>query len=433
MKKIVIVGGGFGGINLAKKLAGSHALEVTLVDRNNYNFFPPLLYQVSTAFIELSSISYPFRKMFQGSHNINFHLGSLIKVYPGDNTIETDNGILSYDYLVLGMGTETNFFGNKNVMEHAFPMKNIDEAIALRNHILINMEKADRTSDAKEQDKLRTIVIAGGGATGVEIAGMLAGMGSDIIAKDYPRLNKNGGKIYLIDGSPVLLGPMSTKAQQEAYKVLKGLGVKIILNTLVKDYQNGVVTLSDGQAIETHSLIWASGVVAREVPGLPEAAISRGRRIIVDGYNKVEGTENIFAIGDQCLQTADAKYPNGHPQLAQIAIQQGTLLGTNFRNMIKGLPIKPFTYHDKGSMAIIAKHKAVVDLPKGFIKGYFAWLTWLLIHVVPIAGFRNKIKLSFSWFWSFLSNDPTLRLIIRPDKREQTAESSDETKSSTQL
>ncbi|WP_343561636.1 FAD-dependent oxidoreductase [Sphingobacterium sp.] len=332
MKKIVIVGGGFGGINLAKKLAGSHMLEVVLVDRNNYNFFPPLLYQVSTAFIEMSSISYPFRKMFQGNANINFHLGSLVKVYQEQNKVEMDTGILDYDYLVLGMGTETNFFGNKNVMNQALPMKTIDDAINLRNHILINMERADRTADVIEKEKLRTIVIAGGGATGVEIASM----GSSIIAKDYPRLDKQGGKIYLIDGAPVLLGPMSAKAQQEAYKVLHKLGVEIILNTLVNEYVDDVVTLSDGTKIPTKSLIWASGVIAWEAPGLPETAIGRGRRILVDAYNKVKDTENIFAIGDQCLQTTDEKYPNGYPQLAQIAIQQGTLLGRNIRNTDDG-------------------------------------------------------------------------------------------------
>lgn len=417
MKKVIIIGGGFGGINLAKKLAGSSDIEVTLVDRNNYNFFPPLLYQVSTAFIELSSISYPFRKMFQGKANINFHLGALVKIDVDAKTVETDNGTLPYDYLVLAMGTETNFFGNKNVEEQALPMKNIDDAVGLRNHILLNMEKASQTIDPVELRKLRTIVIAGGGATGVEIAGMLAGMKKEIIAKDYPKLDAHGGDIYLIDGSPVLLGPMSSKAQQEAFQVLDKLGVKILLNTLVKDYKDDVVTLGNGQEIASATLIWASGVIARQVPGLPETAIGRGRRILVDKYNFVEGTSDIFAIGDQCLQTTDGKYPNGHPQLAQIAIQQGTLLGANLKNLIAQKHLKPFAYFNKGSMAIIAKHKAVVDLPKGFMKGYFAWLTWLFIHLVPIAGFRNKVKLSFSWFWSFISNDPTLRLIVRPAKK----------------
>ncbi|MDF2514932.1 MAG: hypothetical protein K0R59_228 [Sphingobacterium sp.] len=418
MKKLVIVGGGFGGINLAKKLAGNSELEITLVDQNNYNFFPPLIYQVSTAFIELSSISYPFRKMFQGKSNVNFHLGTLIKVDTEAHTLETDKGMLAYDYLVLGMGTETNFFGNENVKRKAMPMKNIDDAIALRNHILLNMEQAMTSSDPKELEKLRTIVVAGGGATGVEISGMLAGMGSKIVQKDYPKLDKFGGKIYLIDGAPVLLGPMSAKAQQEAYNVLKKLGVTILLNTLVKDYEGDAVTLGDGQVLQTKTLIWASGVIARQVVGLPDACIGKGRRIIVDEYNRVKGLRNVFAIGDQCIQITDLKYPNGHPQLAQIAIQQGTLLGANLKNILAGKSLKPFKYHDKGSMAIIAKHKAVVDLPKGFMKGYFAWLTWLLIHVIPIAGFRNKIKLATSWLWSFISNDPTLRLIIRPVKKD---------------
>jgi NADH:ubiquinone reductase (H+-translocating) len=415
-KKIVIVGGGFAGLNLAKKMANHDQYQVVMVDRNNYHFFPPLLYQVSTAFIEASNISYPFRRMFQGKRNLSFYMGALIKINPESNSIETDNGILTYDYLVLAMGTETNYFGLDNVKQKALPMKTIDDALHMRNHVLLRLEEAVRSTDLKEKERLGNVVIAGGGPTGVEIAGMLAEMGRNIVKKDYPTVKSGTGRIHLVDAGDTLLGPMSQKSQEEAYKVLKGLGVNIHLNTMVKDYLNDQVMLSTGEHINSATLIWATGVIAREAPGLPAEVITRGRRVLVDEYNKVKGTENIFVIGDQCLQLSDAKFPDGHPQLAQVAIQQGRLLADNLLNIAAGKPLKAFKYHDKGSMAIIAKYKAVVDLPRGFFKGFFAWIVWLFIHIIPIAGFRNKGKLAFNWFWSFITNDPTLRLIIRPEK-----------------
>lgn len=414
--RIVIVGGGFGGLNLAKKLAGRHDMEVVLVDKNNYHFFPPLLYQVSTSFIEASNISYPFRKMFQHKHNLRFFLGSLTSVDVDHNILETDTGDLEYDYLILALGTETNYFGMENVRKHALPMKTIDDALNLRNHILINMEKVVRLPDSVERQKLQNIVIAGGGPTGVEVSGMLAEMRKNILRKDYPELKNLNGNIYLIDAAPALLGPMSVKSQKEAYKVLEHLGVKIILNTAVKDYVDEQVVLANGQIIPSATVVWASGVIAREVPGLPAGSTGRGRRVLVDEFNRVKGTSNVFAIGDLCYQTTDTAFPNGHPQLAQVAIQQGKRLADNLIRLGEGGTLRPFKYHDKGSMAIIAKYKAVVDLPKGFFKGFIAWLVWLFIHLIPIAGFRNKAKLAYNWFWAFITNDPTLRLIIRPKK-----------------
>lgn len=413
MKKIIIVGGGFAGLNLAKKLTGNKHFEVTLVDINNYHFFPPLLYQVSTAFIEASNISYPFRKLFQGRKNVRFHMGNLLNVIPENNTIETDTGVLNYDYLVLAMGTETNFFGNTNIIKNALPMKSIDDALRIRNHVLLCLEKAVRAKSTSEKVKLANIVIAGGGPTGVEMSGMLAEMARNIGKKDYPETTSKVGNIYLIDGGANLLGPMSTKAQKEAYNVLKKLGVKIQLNTLVNDYVDDEVILSNGKKITTATVIWASGVIAREVKGLPKETFGKGRRILVDGINKAQGYDNIFAIGDQCLQTADKNYPEGHPQLAQVAIQQGDLLADNFNKLAENKETKTFSYFNKGSMAIISKYRAVVDLPKGFFSGFFAWLVWLFIHILPLVGFGNKLKLAFNWIWSFFTNDPTLRLIIR--------------------
>jgi len=419
IKKVVVVGGGFAGINFIKGLSKDQRFQITLVDINNYHFFPPLLYQVAMAFIEPSNISYPFRRMFQKKSNLRFHMGTLAKINPGSNTIETDSGILDYDYLVLAVGTEPNFFGMESVRQLALPMKTIDDALNLRNHLLLSMEKAVRTTDSADKEMLLNIVIAGGGPTGVEISGMLAEMGHNIAVKEYPEIKDLQGHIYLIDASPVLLGAMSKRAQHEATKVLRKLGVKIKLNVAVKDYNNGKVLLSNGEAISTNMLIWTSGVTGRELEGLPAHIAGRGRRIQVDEHNKVNSMENIFAIGDICIQTTDKKYPNGHPQLAQVAIQQGQLLASNLQKSLSGKPLKAFQYNDKGSMAIISKYKAVADLPKFSFTGFFAWVVWLFIHIIPLVGFRNKMKLAFSWFWSFITNDPTLRLIIRPRKEDK--------------
>ncbi len=418
VKRVVVVGGGFGGINLIKKIWDHPQFQVTMVDLDNYHFFPPLLYQVATAFIEPSNISYPFRRMFEGKNNMRFHYGALKKVTQEENTIETTTGLLEYDYLVLAIGTETNFFGIENVKQNGLPMKSIEDAINLRNHMLLNMEKATSTHDPEEKEKHLNIVIAGGGPSGVELAGMLAEMGQTVVRKEYPEIETGNSRIHLIDASPHLLGPMSKKAQEEALKVLSDLGVQIQLNTVVKDYINGNVVLGNGNTIPTNSLIWTSGVIGREVPGLKPGQLGRGRRVLVDEYNKVKGSKNIFAIGDLCLQTSDKNYPNGHPQLAQVAIQQGSLLGENLKRMEANEELKPFNYNDKGSMAIISKYEAVADLPKVSFTGFFAWLIWLFVHIIPLVGFRNKVKLAFSWFWSFITNNPTLRLIIRPKKED---------------
>ena len=416
-KNVIIVGGGFAGIRLAKNLAKDDRFHVTLVDINNYHFFPPLLYQVATAFIEASNISYPFRRMFQNQENIRFYMGALLEVNPESHTIVTSTGTLEYDYLVLSHGTETNYFGMENVKNNSVPMKTITDALNLRNHLLLTMEKAVRAQEREEKRKLLNIVIAGGGPTGVEIAGMLAEMGHYVKNREYPEIKDLSAHIHLIDAGPSLLGPMSTTAQVEAARVLKKLGVQVQLNTSVKDYVNDEVILSDGTTIPTNALIWTSGVIAREVPGLPAESIGRGRRILVNEHNAVIGTHNIFSVGDICLQSSDKDFPNGHPQLAQVAMQQGELLAKNFKRMASKEPLIPFVYKDKGSMAIISKFKAVADLPKFSFKGLFAWFIWLFIHIIPIAGYRNKAKLALNWFWSFITNNPTLRLIIRSERK----------------
>ncbi|MFP3598609.1 NAD(P)/FAD-dependent oxidoreductase [Chryseobacterium sp. SIMBA_029] len=415
-QQIIIVGGGFAGINLIRSLRNDSRFLITLVDKNNYHFFPPLIYQVATSFIQASNISYPFRRLFSKYKNVNFHMGSLLKVDHESNVIETDTGNLKYDYLVLALGTESNFFGMENVQKCALPMKNIEEALYLRNHMLLNLEEAARNKDLKIAERLQNIVIAGGGPTGVELAGMLAEMGRYIAEKEYPEIKLSLSNLYLIDALPTLLSPMSKMAQQTSYETLQQLGVKILLNVSVKDYVDNQVLLSDGTAIDTETLIWTSGVIGREVPGIPKEKIGKGRRILVDEYNRVEGYKNIYAVGDICLQLTDTQFPKGHPQLAQVAIQQAKNLAKNLIRIQEKKEIIPFKYNDKGSMAIISKFNAVVDLPKFSFKGFAAWLTWLFIHIIPLVSFRSKIRLSLDWFRLFITNNPSIRLILYPKR-----------------
>lgn len=415
-KRVVVVGGGFAGLHVLKGMANDPRFQVTLVDRDNYHHFTPLLYQVAMAFIEPANISYPFRRLFQERWNLRFHMGCLVRVDLEKNEVVTDTGNLPYDYLVLALGTESNYFGMDNVKKNSWPLKTISDATNLRNHLLLNMERAVKTTDRDERRKLLNVVIAGGGPSGVEVAGMLAEMAHHIAPKEYPEITVVNIPIYLVEASPTLLGPMSEKSQKEATRVLRELGVNIKLNVAVKDYVDETVILSNGRKIPTAALIWTSGVIGKEVPGLPADVIGRGRRIMVDEFNKVQGTSNVFAIGDICLQTTDHAFPQGHPQLAQVAIQQGRNVAYNFKRGHQGKALKPFRYDDKGSMAIISKYKAVADLPRTFLKGFTAWFIWLFVHLVPLTSFRSKFELAMSWLWSFITNDPTLRLIIRPEE-----------------
>jgi NADH dehydrogenase len=417
-KKVVVVGGGFAGINLAQKLSKNKAFQITLVDKNNYNFFPPLLYQVATGFLESSNISYPFRKFFQDKENLRFSLGAFQRVIPEENKIETDSCQLKYDYLVFATGTESNFFGMENVKKNAVPMKTLQDALVLRNHILLNKEKASKTTDVSERKKLLTVVVAGAGPTGVEIAGMLAEMNRSVFKKDYPELNKEEAKVYLVDALPVVLNPMSKKSQEETLAELEGLGIQVLLNHAVKDYTDDTVTFANGNSIETTTLIWTSGVTAPAIDGLPDEAVGKGKRILVDAYNRVAGMQNIFAIGDICLMTADQKFPEGHPQLAQVAIQQAKNLAANFISTLEGKQLNPFQYTDKGTMAIIGVNKAVADLPGVHFKGFIAYFLWLVVHLFSLIKYRNQIKTLYNWLVAFFTRDQSLRFIIetKPDK-----------------
>jgi NADH dehydrogenase len=417
--EIVIIGGGFAGINLAKELVNHKEIKVTLVDKNNYNFFPPLIYQVATGFLEPSSISYPFRKFFAGKKNLQFRLGNLLKVNPAENKIILNNGELEYDYLVFATGAETSFFGMKNVAKNAIPMKTLNDAIEMRNTLLKNLEKAAICKDIRERRKLLTIVVAGGGPTGVEVSGMFAEMRKNILLKEYPELSTTASNVYLVDGGNALLSPMSVASQEDTLEAVTKLGVVVKLNTRVVDYKDDTVFFADGKTIQTKNLIWAAGVSAKEFEGIPAESYGRGKRMATDAFNKVNGTENIFAIGDTCIQLTDNDFPNGHPQVAQVAIQQGANLAENFKLLFQNKQLKPFKYNDKGSMAIIGKNKAVVDLPKPkmHFKGFLAWMIWLFVHLMSLITYRNRLNTFYHWMIAYFSKDQSLRMIIRPEKR----------------
>lgn len=416
-KRIVIIGGGFAGLNLATNIK-SNKYHITLVDRNNYIFFPPLLYQVATGFLEPSNISYPYRKMLQNKSNIRFKLGEFSKVLPKLNKVVLTTGELEYDYLVFATGTETNYFEMETLKKKAIPMKTINDAIEMRNYILKQLEVGTSLiSDKEKLKKKLTIVVAGGGPTGVEISGMMAEMKTSVIRKDYPEFETAGVEydIYLVDGAAQLLTPMSEKSQRDTFNELTKLGVKVILNAQVKDYTDDKVYLSNGNIIETENLIWTAGVTAQIFNGIPKESYGRGRRLITDNNNKVEGLQNVYAIGDTCIQVTDSNFPDGHPQVAQVALQQGKNLAKNFTRIANNIPLVSFKYKDKGSMAIIGRNKAVADIPpKLHFKGFFAWLIWIFIHLISLMHYRNKIMTLFNWITSYFTKDQALRMIIRP-------------------
>jgi NADH dehydrogenase len=414
-KRLVIIGGGFGGVNLALQLKNNPDFHITLVDKNNYNFFPPLIYQVATGFLENSNISYPFRKLFRKYSNIHFRLGELLHVDPAAHSIQLNNGTLTYDYLVFATGAETNYFGMENIRKHAIPMKNVSDALEMRNILLKRIELATISSDPLERKKLLTVVVAGGGPTGVEVSGMLADLRVHSFPKDYPELRGTGAEIYLVDGGEHLLAPMSSASQNDTFDALKKMGVVIKLKTQVRDFVNDEVILSTGEKIESKNLIWTAGVTAIAFDGIPAASYGRAKRMLADPFNKVLGIEDVYAIGDTSLQTHEKEYPNGHPQLAQVSIQQGKLLAANFKALVKGSPLKPFQYKDLGTMAVIGRNKAVCDLPHNIhFKGFIAWFLWLFVHLVSLINYRNRIKTLYNWMVAYIYKDQSLRFIVRP-------------------
>ena len=417
-KHVVIVGGGFAGLQLMKGLDRSDKYNITLVDINNYNFFPPLLYQLAAGFMEPSSISYPFRRLLRQHKNARFRMGVLKEVVPAENKVILSNGELGYDILVMATGAESNFFGNKNVEEKAMPMKTVGDALMLRNLVYTRLERATRTEDKEVRRKLLSFAIAGAGPTGVELSGIFAEMKQNIMKKDYPELSQSDlGDIYLIDGQKTVLAPMSKKAQEYTEKALLKKGVKLKMGVFVKDFVNDEVVLSDGTILEARNLIWAAGVSAKTFKGIDDKEyLGRGKRMKTDAYNKMEGFDNIYAIGDSCIMTADTNYPEGHPQLAQVAIQQADNLAANMNNDFQ--KPKPFSYVDKGSMAIIGRNEAVADLPKNiFIKGFWAWAIWAFIHIMSLVNFRNKMRAFYNWVGYYISKDQSYRMVLKPNEK----------------
>ncbi len=412
-KRVVIIGGGFGGLTLAHNLKKSN-FQVVLIDRNNYNQFPPLIYQIATAGLNPSSITFPFRKLFEDREDYYFRMTELRAVYASENYIQTSIGKIDYDYLVLANGSTTNFYGNEKIKSVAAPMKTVSQAMALRNALLINFERSITCSTEHERQELLNVVIVGGGPSGVEIAGALAEMKRYILPKDYPDMNTSKVHIFLVEGSDRLLSGMSEKASAKALKFLEKMNVTVKLKTLVKTYEDNNVVMSDDARIPTRNLIWVGGVTGRKVYGLGDECFGRGRRILVDEYNKVKGSFNIYAIGDIALMDGgDPDYPDGHPQMAQPAIQQGVQLARNLKALEAELPLTPFRYRDLGSMATIGKNKAVADIHGFHFAGFFAWFLWMGVHLMSILGVRNKFFVLLDWIWNYFTYDRSNRMILK--------------------
>ena len=413
-RRVVIVGAGFGGLELAKRIA-KYDLQVVLIDKNNFHQFQPLYYQVATAGLEPSSIAFPLRKMFQSKRNVFIRVTEVQSVDYQEKKIHTDLGYCWYDYLVVAMGADTNYYGNQKIAQFAIPMKTVSEALYLRNSIFEDYEKALTSNNDDEQQSYTDIVIVGGGPTGVELAGALAEMKKYILPKDYHELNNRTVDIYLIQSSDVLLKGMSEKAAQAAEGFLTKMNVIIKKNTRVMDYDGEVVTMNDGTTIHTKKVIWAAGIRGNALAGLPEGVVMKDGRIMCDNFNKINGLDNVFAIGD--IAYVEENEYKGHPQVAQVAIQQAKQLAANFRNILTNDPLEPFHYRDLGSMATIGRNHAVVDLPFIKFQGFFAWLVWLFVHLFSIIGMKNRLFIFLNWVWNYFTYDQSLRLIIKPRKK----------------
>ncbi len=417
LPRIVIIGGGFGGIALAKKLSKKE-VQVVLLDKHNYHTFQPLLYQVSTGGLEPDSIAYPIRKVLQGYPHFYFRLAEVFQVITDNRKVETNIGSIAYDYLVVATGSKTNFFGNKNIEENGMAMKTVPQSLNLRSLILENFEQALLTDDLHERDALMNFVIVGGGPTGVELAGALAEIKKGILPKDYPDLDTRRAQINLVQGGDRILPAMSEIASSKAERFLEKLGVNVWKNVRVTDYDGKHVATDQDLVFESATLVWAAGVQAAGIKGLDaKELLCRGNRLKVNRYNQVEGFEEIFAIGDIAHMETEA-FPNGHPMMAQPAIQQGEKLGENLIRLIENKPLKAFVYRDKGNMATVGRNKAVCDLPRFKFQGVFAWFVWMFVHLYFLIGFRNRVVVFINWVYNYIRFDREARLIIRPFKKQ---------------
>lgn len=413
--KIVIVGAGFAGLKVATYLNNKAGLDILLIDQYNHHQFQPLFYQVATAGLDASNISFPLRKLFHKSKNVRIRLAKVESINSNKNVVMTDIGEISYDKLILATGADTNFFGNETIMENTFPMKSTSEALQIRHHLIKNFEEILTTHDIVDLQRKLTIVVVGGGATGVEMAGAIAEMKIHNLPKDYPEIDFSKMKIILLEGGKATLSPMSIQSQQQSQQYLERLGVDVRLNSMVSTYNGKTIELSNGEVIETANVIWAAGIKGNIPDGVDTSLIVRGNRIKVDRMNRLLNHENIFALGDVAYMETPL-YPNGHPQLANVAINQGKVLAKNLERMAKNkTPLYEFEYNDKGAMATVGRNLAVVDIPKPKLHfgGFFAWLIWMALHLFLILGVKNKIQIFINWVYKYFTNDQSLRLLFK--------------------
>ncbi len=412
--RIVIIGGGFAGLELTKKLRSVDA-QVVMLDRYNFHTFQPLLYQVATAGLEADAIAGPLRKVLKSGKSKSdfyFRVATVTEIHHEKNTVDTNLGTLRYDYLVIANGSKTNFYGNKEIEEKAFALKQVPHALAIRNHLLRNFEKAQLAETIEEQHSLMNVVIVGGGPTGVEVAGALGELKLHVLPKDYPELDFRRMQIHLVEAGKGLLNGMTANSSRKAEDYLKDFTVQIWKEVSVKSFDGKSVELSNGMSLPSTTLVWAAGVTGNLIKGLPEDVILQGNRIIVDEFNRVKGIENIFALGDIAAMVSE-KFPKGFPMLAPVAMQQGKNVGDNFKKLLNKKAMKPFKYFDKGSMATVGRNRAVVDLPnKMSFQGFFAWFVWLFVHLMFIIGFKNRLLILTSWVWNYFTYDRSNRLII---------------------
>jgi len=411
-KRIVIVGGGLGGSELASKLVDDD-YQVVLVDKNNYHQFPPLIYQVASGGLEPSSISFPFRRIFQGRKDFFFRMAKVESVNTAKKTINTTVGEIEYDYLVLAFGAKTNFFGNKDIEATTLPMKSVSEAMKLRNTILRNLELALTEEDPVRKQALMNIVVVGGGASGVEIAGAVAEMKKNIIARDYPDLDSSQMHIYLVNAVDRLLSAMDPVSSKRVERDLKELHVHIRQPQFATEYKDGILRTSAGLEIPTQTVIWVSGICANTIEGFPAESIGHAGRFLTDRFCRVKGVEDVYAIGDVSLVEGDEEYPLGHPQLAQVAMQQAKTVAKNFKAMLKGKELKPFRYKNLGVMATIGRNHAVAEISRKKFGGFPAWALWLVVHLRSILGVKNKTFILLNWVWNYINYKQSLRLILK--------------------
>ena len=421
--KLIIIGGGFGGLRLARKLSNRNGFDITLIDRFNFHQFQPLFYQVATAGLDASNISFPLRKVFHNTKNVHFRLAEVKEIDTVQNTVKTDIGVFGYDMLVIATGADTNFFGNTNMEANAFPMKSTVEALQLRHKLLHNFEDAVNVKDEKQLQQLMNIVIVGGGPTGVELSGAIADMKKYVLPKDYPELDFGKMKIFLLEGTGKTLGTMSEKSSEDSQRYLEQLGVTVLTNTLLKEYDGKTALMQDGKTIETSMVIWAAGIKGNVPQGISKEFIARGNRMKVDRRCRVEGHENVFAIGDVAYMEEPA-WPNGHPQVAAVAIQHADMLAVNLKNIAMRSGDKQmldFVYNDKGSMATVGRNLAVVDMPKPKLhfRGFLAWMIWMSLHLMLILGVKNRFFVFCNWVYNYFTKDQNLRLIFKQFYRER--------------